>query len=76
MQSTTSNLSTRQRLGFVISQVLVALHGLALLVKLIGSNMKQTTLEKIVIGLFLAIGTSVLLCGLYYFVKAIVGFDN
>jgi len=33
-------------------------------------------LEKVIIGIFLALGTSVLLCGLYYFVKAIVGFDN
>jgi len=56
--------------------MLVALHGLALLVKLIGSNMKQTTLEKIVIGLFFALGTSILLVGLYYFVKAIFCFDN
>jgi len=38
--------------------------------------MKQTTQEKIIIGLFLAITTSVLLVALYYFVKAIVGFDN
>jgi len=33
--------------------------------------MKQTTLEKIVIGLFLAVGTSVLLVALYYFVESI-----
>jgi len=33
-------------------------------------------LEKIIIGIFLALGTSVLLVALYYFVKAIVGFDN
>jgi hypothetical protein len=38
--------------------------------------MKQTTLEKIACGLFLALATSVLLVALYYFVKAIVGFDN
>jgi hypothetical protein len=40
------------------------------------NNMKQTTLEKIVIVLFFAIATSFMLCGLYYFVKAIVCFDN
>jgi hypothetical protein len=38
--------------------------------------MKQTTLEKIVIGLFYVIATSFLLAALYYFVKAIVDFDN
>ncbi len=38
--------------------------------------MKQTIQEKILCGLFLAISTSVLLVALYYFVKAIVGFDN
>jgi len=38
--------------------------------------MTNKKLEKIAIGLFLALGTSVLFCGLYYFVKAIVGFDN
>jgi hypothetical protein len=38
--------------------------------------MKQTIQEKIIIGLFLTITTSVLLVALYYFVKAIVGFDN
>ena len=64
-------VSTRQRLGFVINRVSVVLHGLALLVKLIGSNMKQTTLEKLLIGLFLAIGTSILLVALYYFVESI-----
>jgi len=76
MQRKTSNLSTRQRLGFAISRVSVASQELALLVKLIGSNMKQTTLEKLFIGLFLTLATSVLLVGLYFFVKAIVGFDN
>jgi hypothetical protein len=40
------------------------------------NNMKQTTLEKIACGLFLVIATSVLLVALYYFIKAIVGFDN
>jgi hypothetical protein len=39
---------------------------------LIGSNMKQTTLEKIACGLFLALGTSVLLVTLYFFVKGIL----
>jgi len=38
--------------------------------------MKQTIQEKILCGLFLVIATSVLLVALYYFVKAIVGFDN
>jgi hypothetical protein len=38
--------------------------------------MKQTTLEKIAIGLFFAVATSVLLVALYYFIKAIVGFDE
>jgi hypothetical protein len=38
--------------------------------------MKQTIQEKIIIGIFLALATSVLLVALYYFVKAIVGFDN
>jgi hypothetical protein len=75
MQRKTSNLSTRQRLGFAISQVLVALHGLALLVKLIGFKVMKK-LEKLLIALFFAVATSILLCGLYYFVKAIVGFDN
>jgi hypothetical protein len=70
LQSTTSNLSTKQRLGFVISQVLVALHGLALLVKLIGSKVMKK-LEKVIIGIFLTLGTSVLLVALYYFVESI-----
>ena len=34
------------------------------------------TLEKILVGIFLALATSLLLVTLYYFVKAIVGFDN
>ena len=34
--------------------------------------MKQTTLEKIACGLFLALGTSVLLVTLYFFVKGIL----
>jgi len=38
--------------------------------------MKQTIQEKIACGLFLALSTSVLLVALYYFIKAIVGFDN
>jgi hypothetical protein len=38
--------------------------------------MKQTTLEKIACGLFLVIATSLCLVTLYYFIKAIVGFDN
>jgi hypothetical protein len=38
------------------------------------NNMKK--LEKLIIGLFLTLATSVLLVALYYFVKAIVGFDN
>jgi len=68
-------VSTRQRLGFAISQVSVALHGLVLLVKLIGSKVMKK-LEKLLIALFFAVATSILFCGLYYFVKAIVGFDN
>jgi len=75
MQRKTSNLSTRQRLGFAISQVSVALHGLALLVKLIGSKVMKK-LEKLLIALFFSIATSILLVALYFFVKAIVGFDN
>jgi len=39
---------------------------------LIGFNMKQTTLEKIACGLFLTLGTSVLLVTLYFFVKGIL----
>jgi hypothetical protein len=38
--------------------------------------MKQTIQEKILCGLFLTLSTSVLLVALYYFIKAIVGFDN
>jgi hypothetical protein len=38
--------------------------------------MKQTILEKILCGLFLALAASLCLVTLYYFVKAIVGFDN
>jgi hypothetical protein len=38
--------------------------------------MKQTIQEKILCGLFLALATSVLLVALWYYVKAIVGFDN
>ena len=44
--------------------------------ELIGFDMKQTTLEKILCGLFLALSTSLCLVTLYYFIKAIVGFDN
>lgn len=33
-------------------------------------------LEKVIIALFFAIATSILLVALYFFVKAIVGFDN
>jgi len=43
---------------------------------LIGFNMKQTTLEKIACGLFLTLGAIALFVTLWYFVKAIVGFDN
>ncbi len=70
MQRKTSNLSTRQRLGFAISQVLVALHGLVLLVKLIGSKVMKK-LEKLLIALFLTLATSVLLVALYIFVESI-----
>jgi hypothetical protein len=38
--------------------------------------MKQTIQEKIIIGIFLALSTSILLVALYYFVKGIVAFDN
>jgi hypothetical protein len=38
--------------------------------------MKQTTLEKLFIFLFYVIATNILLVTLYYFIKAIVGFDN
>jgi hypothetical protein len=34
------------------------------------------TLEKILVGIFIALATSLCLVALYYFVKAIVGFDN
>lgn len=34
------------------------------------------TLEKILVGIFVAIATSLLLVTLYYFIKGIVGFDN
>lgn len=74
MPRQTNSLSTRQRLGFVISQVLAALHGLVLSVKLIGSKvMKQKQKDEIIISI---IGSVILLTVLYYFVKAIVGFDN
>jgi hypothetical protein len=33
-------------------------------------------LEKVIIGLFLALAASLCLITLYYFVKGIVGFDN
>jgi len=63
-------VSTRQRLGFVISRASLALHGLALLVKLIGFKVMKK-LEKLLIGLFLALGTSVLFWALYIFVESI-----
>jgi len=63
-------VSTRQRLGFVISQVSLALQGLALLVKLIGSKVMKK-LEKLLIALFFALATSVLFWALYIFVESI-----
>ena len=69
MQRLTNSLSTRQRLGFVISRVLAVLHEPVLLVKLIGFDiMKQHKKDEIVLVI---VGSIVLFVTLYYFVKAI-----
>jgi hypothetical protein len=74
-QSMTRTRVTKHELG--VAKVLLPFRLLRLSYPvLIGFNMKQTTLEKILCGLFLALSTSVLLVVLYYFIKAIVGFDN
>lgn len=74
MQRLTNSLSTKQRLGFVISQVFLVLHEPVLLVKLIGFDiMKQHKKDEIVLVI---VGSVVLLTVLYYFVKAIIVLPN
>jgi hypothetical protein len=72
-QSTTNHLATRQGLGVARALSQCRLHKLNYQ-KLIGSNMK--ILEKICCYVFVALATSLCLVALYYYVKAIVGFDN
>ena len=73
MQRLTNSLSTRQRLGSVINQVFLALCEQLKKAKLIGFNMKQRQKDELTL---VTIGAIVLFVALYYFIKAIVGFDN
>jgi len=74
MQRLTNSLSTKQRLGFVISRVFLVLQEPVLLVRLNGFDiMKQHKKDEIVLVI---VGSVVLLTVLYYFVKAIIVLPN